>query len=792
RSRGEQPGWTVMSVAEALERPELLGVRPAEQRPGLPALTPYLRRELDEAGRELAELAVDGETTAGLFTGGPAVGKTRACFEALRGLPPDWTVRRAESLLGPGRRAGEVGPRTVIWLDRADDVLTSLGQRDGLAELLAELLDRAGRPTLLLGTLRSGSLSGPLIGRAVEHGASEHVHIIEVPERFTPQEAEQAVHGDVRLAEAVRVAAGNRVVQLLAVAAGLRRRLAEAPETVHAVLAAAVDALALGHRPALAGALLETAAPGYLTSEQWFRRPPGWLTLALAYATARDDGGAALLARSRGESDGAPAAASYTLHPLVETWLRGVPGAEVRHELRRGLLDHGHRGDLRRMAQVARDRGGLALAQELEALAERHFRVWPMGWNTDDLRAELDLRPYFYLSHFDAPRSGRGADDIWVRRLFQDLNEAILEITDVPRGVPVGFMDDGLDEGPVSDERVALALASCRVFVPLYTRRYFQSQRCGREWEAFTRRPVSPQSPGAGFSTGIVPVKWIPMERYRPPEAAARLQADTADFGPDYDTEGLLTLMKLSYHRPAYELAVHRLARRIVAVADGTDISVGQPLDLGALPSAFEQPRAGDAPPDRSGQPEPAGDLRVLVYSYRRDELPAGRSPASYGPARTDWNPYPGELAGPLAEHAAELARREGFRPTVHDFDTESERILVQQEQPAPAVLLLDRWVLLDTRRQGRLMRVAERNSGWMSVLEPWSSSDEEEARLGALHGSAAALLDGQSWAQQKRFASAPLADLEAFEDALPDAVRRAARVFDEQKGRVRRTFRDE
>ncbi|MFB7620603.1 TIR-like protein FxsC, partial [Kitasatospora sp. NPDC056181] len=785
----EQPGgsgqtdWTVMSVAEALERPELLGVRPAEQRPGLPALTPYVRREVDVAGQSLAELAVDGETAAGLFFGGPAVGKTRACFEVLRGLPPDWTVLRAKSLLGDGHRAQEVGPRTVVWLDRADDVLTSPGEEDGLpavrAELLAERLGRGGRPVLLLGTLRSGSVIGSLIRRALERRTSEHVLIIEVPERFTPQEAEQAVHGDVRLAEAARVVSDYRIVQLLLVAAGLRERLDGAPEEVQAVLASAADALALGHGPALSGALLEAAAPGYLTPEQRLRMRQGWFAPAMAYATERGEGGVGLFAQwARGVSEDATGTVFYTLHPLVVPWLHGLrPGAELPHQLRRGLLDHGDRGDLRRMAQGAGDRGWRRLAEEFEALADSYLPTGPPGRN-----AEPDLRPYFCLSH-------SGADAIWVSRLFQDLSEAILEITDVPRGVPVGFINGG----QVSTEQAALALASCRVFVPLYARRYFQSQRCGREWEAFTRRPVAPRSPGAGFSTGIVPVKWIPMERYRPPEAATRLQADTADFGPDYDTEGLLTLMKLSYHQPAYELAVHRLARRIVAVAQETDIPVGQPLDLDALPSAFEQQPTRDAQPDKSGQPEPARELRVLVYAYRRDELPAGRSPDSYGQASTDWNPYPGELGGPLAEHAAELARRQGFQATVHDFDTESERILLRQAWPAPTLLLLDRWVLLDTRRKGRLIQVGTRNSGWMSVLEPWSSSDHEEARLLGERGmNTAALLYGQLWAQQKHSVSAPLADLEAFEEALPGAVRRAARVFDEQMGRARRTFRDE
>lgn len=88
-----------LSVAEALERPELLGVKPADHppdEPGLPTLVPYVRRELDTAVAELVRGGLAGGSTAVLVTGARATGKTRACFEALRRLPAGWRLWRPE------------------------------------------------------------------------------------------------------------------------------------------------------------------------------------------------------------------------------------------------------------------------------------------------------------------------------------------------------------------------------------------------------------------------------------------------------------------------------------------------------------------------------------------------------------------------------------------------------------------------------------------------------------------------------------------------------------------------
>ncbi|MFJ3791608.1 TIR-like protein FxsC [Kitasatospora sp. NPDC090091] len=773
-----EESWASMTVAEALERPELLGVRPAEQRPGLPYLTPYLDRPVDAEIRRLVGRAAQGISTVLLIAGAPASGRTRACFEALRALPADWTVWRAQSLPGRELRPEEPERCTVVWFDEAERVLnTPQGQESDLVgRISAWARSRSRGPLLLLGTVRTDRHDPPGPAGSPAGGMLRHVRMLEMPEYFDRQQAADAVLGsDPRLAEAARVAADGGVVQALTAAPGLRARFDRAPEEVRAVLDAALDALRLGHHRSLPASLLRAAAPGYLhtapATDTWFER-------AMADATAEGAGGAGLIRADHGsgfEGSAAPRA-PYTLHPLLEAWyLDGRTGSVPPDAFWDALLAHADRGDLSRLARGARSIGADARAEELAAAASTYYRHRYAQFVDSGGGAELaGARPYFFLSYAHTPRAGAtGAGDpnLWVRQLYRDLCEAVLQLTDVPAGVPVGFMDESMHQGELWADRIARELATCRVFVPLYSPRYFDSLPCGQEWYTFTRRKVYAADRESERTSAIVPVLWAPMNRYRLPEVAGELQFDHSGFGPDYVSEGLFALMKLSYYRSAYELAVHRLARRIVEVAEETVVPVGRTLDLSAQPSAFEPVRRS------------VRELRVLVLSCRRDELPAGPSPTAYGPQRTDWNPYGSTLGRSLAEHTAGLLRGMGFEPTVYDLVSEGERLLGEESPTALAVLLLDRWALLDAERIALLRRLDRRNHKVVAVLEPGSPDDPGDTAAGAelaeLSRSALAA-GGFLPAGRPRANRLPvLGSLSAFEDALAGVATAARRAVE-------------
>ncbi|MFJ9692770.1 TIR-like protein FxsC [Kitasatospora sp. NPDC101183] len=395
------------------------------------------------------------------------------------------------------------------------------------------------------------------------------------------------------------------------------------------------------------------------------------------------------------------------------------------------------------------------------------------GWD------EEDARPYFFLSYAHTPKAGaRGAGDPnhWVRQLYRDLCEAVLQLTTVPSGAPVGFMDESMHQGELWAERLSAELATCRVFVPLYSPRYFNSVPCGQEWHAFTRRPVYPATMDVERTSGIVPVLWAPMSRYKLPKVASELQFNHAGFGPDYATEGLYALMKLTYFRSAYELAVHRLARRIVQVAEETVIPVGRQLDFNALPSAFNVTA-------------PTKQLRISVLSYHQGELPADRNPDFYGARRTDWHPYR-PAGSPIAQHAVRLARQLGFQPTVHEFDDEVESI-IEGTAEAPGLLLLDRWALRDPGRRDLVRRFDRSDATWVGVLEPWNADDPECAQnhreLGELSDQTLRITRragrpsflGVTGPANGPAASNGLDTLDDFDEALPRAAMKAKYAFE-------------
>jgi hypothetical protein len=256
-----------------------------------------------------------------------------------------------------------------------------------------------------------------------------------------------------------------------------------------------------------------------------------------------------------------------------------------------------------------------------------------------------DDRPYFFLSYARTPKRDPGDKedpDRWVYKLYKDLCGVILQLTDA-RPEEAGFMDRENRLGTEWSPELVNALQRCRVFVPLYSRRYFQSSYCGREWFAFARREVTNRARGSDVGSAIVPALWTRMNSGSLPNVAQSVQFDHAALGERYCTEGFYGIMKLQNYRADYQRAVHRLAERIVDIGDANaaypDDYAGrerrQP-DFESLPSAFgpdSAPRMTDS------------QLHISVLAHDISTLPPGRANDYYGEtahtSRTPRSPSP-------------------------------------------------------------------------------------------------------------------------------------------------------
>nr|WP_269084267.1 TIR-like protein FxsC [Streptacidiphilus carbonis] len=413
---------------------------------------------------------------------------------------------------------------------------------------------------------------------------------------------------------------------------------------------------------------------------------------------------------------------------------------------------------------------------------EREVRVTVRGGSSNE-------RPYIFLSYAHAhdplpvPMGGDGSrprphPDHLVHKFFADLCALITELNDIAVAVPsgVGFMDRHLRPGVQWTAELSQALAYCRVFVPLYSPRYFRSVNCGQEWQAFSRRQVFSSRPDGRRTSAVVPVLWVPQDSGSLPKCATGLQYKHVEFGPAYAQEGMYSLARFGYLQDAYDYALNRIAREIVAVAAETKVVVDHHHGAySALPSAFE---TTDASPR----------LRISVLAGDRRSAPPERSSSCYGETPSEWQPYdPGPDDGlSLAEHAARIAGELDFQASIHVFDDEADTVLSGSGPVAPELMLFDRWSLLNPIKRDLARKFDRVNPGWVSMLRPWCRNDPQREQGEQLLRD----LEAETFASRRRGASKPSFDdvqlqlptIETFSEMVPRAAIRAWHAYQSQR----------
>ncbi|WP_406863916.1 TIR-like protein FxsC [Streptomyces sp. HUAS MG47] len=324
--------------------------------------------------------------------------------------------------------------------------------------------------------------------------------------------------------------------------------------------------------------------------------------------------------------------------------------------------------------------------------------------------------PYFFLSYAHTRTTGpAGRDpDRWIERLFRDLTGHVMALTDLPAGVPAGFMDRELRPGEGWSERLGEVLATCRVFVPLYSPRYFASETCGREWYAFDQRTIYEQAKRDRTVHAVVPALWVPVPPDSLPTVARRLGMPGREFGDVYASEGLYSLLRLDAYAEEYERAVYQLAKRIVSVAQETELPPGSPVDYLTSPSAF------------GGFGAPSERVRVVVAAPSGRELPPGRTPDPYGADALSWNPYHPESRRPVGQVAASLVRSLNLDATVGSWEESESWLAGDEPPPDPVVLLLDPWLLGDPAWRRRLADLDAGACPWVRVVVPSHARDDQ------------------------------------------------------------------
>jgi FxsC-like protein len=382
--------------------------------------------------------------------------------------------------------------------------------------------------------------------------------------------------------------------------------------------------------------------------------------------------------------------------------------------------------------------------------------------------------PFFFLSYAHSPQDEQsGSDpDVWIGELYSDLCGHVRQLADLPKGAQPGFMDRELRQGHEWPDRLAKALATCRVFVPLYSKRYFKSEQCGKEWFAFNMRRLNQKAKSARAVETIIPALWIPLPDGMLPEAASSVQYSAADFNKLYTEHGFYGIMKVKRWRDIYEEVAFLLAKQIVAAAEASPSLPSALVPYESLPSAFGGKGAtglGDKP------------LGITVVAPIKGELPEGRDEAYYGSDFRAWNPYRGDSMRPLAAHATDVAKGLSYTPEVGDLFRNEARLVGREPPSRPEVLLVDPWAAMLPECGEVLQQLDSQDNPWVQVVVVWNQKDAqmrtERRRLVAALGDALPrkLREGRA---THVFAVRGVPSLEEFGLVLPPVIAEAGRHY--------------
>jgi thioredoxin-like negative regulator of GroEL len=370
--------------------------------PAAADLPVYVPRDLDADLRTAITVAAEQGGLV-LLVGGSSVGKTRAMFEAVRAVLPEWWLLHPADTQAVAELAADPPPRMVVWLDELQRYLDAGGGPPvGVVRALV------GAGTVLVATIwpheYTTRTAARVPGRPDPFANDREVlglaRVIDVPDTFSPTErrsAEDLADTDRRIRMALDSPDAG-FTQVLAAGPELVRRWETAPDPYgRAVITAALDARRVGATAPVSREFLEAAAAGYLTTREQATAPATWLDRALDYATGPLHGATAVLspvAAGMGRISG------YTVADyLHQHALRTRRTTPLTDQAWQALVDHHHPHDTLRLADNAARRGrpahALALYQHAantgnESAAIRLVQLLAEHGRVDELRARAD------------------------------------------------------------------------------------------------------------------------------------------------------------------------------------------------------------------------------------------------------------------------------------------------------------------------------------------------------------------------------------------------------------------
>jgi FxsC-like protein len=349
--------------------------------------------------------------------------------------------------------------------------------------------------------------------------------------------------------------------------------------------------------------------------------------------------------------------------------------------------------------------------------------------------------PYFYLSHASTP----AGIDHWVSVFFQDLKAEVTRLARKSVGAEVGFVD-AQPPGSERDEAVMRARVAAQVMVVLYSPDYVDRDETSREIAAFRLRiPPSRAHERPGH---IQPVLWAPLHPGQDADFLDRALELGAEFD-EYAQLGLGAMCRISRYREHYRDVVHRLASRVVEVAEQfalTAVSPGQPAET----------------PARAG----ALHFIVAVIAPNENQLPKSRDPDCYGPMSFSWRPFRNAHRFPIADHTSHEAQLLKMPTRIVDFAAGDPTLAV-----SPGVILVDPWIISLQNGEPMLRAAFAMLRHWVSLVVVVDRNDRQ-------YGREVAEMASRVMRMRQSHDSQLVRDAKQFKQLIPRIVLRARRSY--------------
>lgn len=308
-------------------------------------------------------------------------------------------------------------------------------------------------------------------------------------------------------------------------------------------------------------------------------------------------------------------------------------------------------------------------------------------------------RPYFVLSYaHSAPLAGApdANPDELVGEFFGDLAKEVRRLGSLPPGIAPGFYDQAIPLGSDWKQSFSRALGAAQVFVPLYSAAYIGKSRPGQEWACFQRRVES-----AGIDNPrlrFVPVLWTPLSEDQHPAGLEEAMA-LGSGERDYTENGLWALLKIGRpFRDSYRSMVNVVAKRIVALAEGSPIMPSEVPDVDRMKSPFTTRQHLSV-------------FAIETAAPTVHTVPSERDSRGYGENSSDWRPF-SQQEQSLAEYAEQIARRLDFKPEVIGIGNVDD-----PRDRRPGIILIDPWFIADDAGRMALESAVEDLPRWVMPL---------------------------------------------------------------------------